>query len=368
MTGTRTKHKHIYRNIVISIIAVVLLVLIIGFVMIHTLINQSFSRGDYPDYPVTDYFYDHYAEDYPREEVSFLSGENELKAYLYGEDDAERLLIFLHGLGGAHESYMSEILYISDHGYRVLAIDGTGSGTSEGSGTRGLLQSSLDLDATFTYLASNPEFKDMPVYLMGHSWGGIAVAEASGRHDNVVAIASLSGCADPVALLVEQASQMAGVDLRSLRFMFSLSQRLSFGPENYQRNVLSSLENSDTPILLIHGSEDELIPVDTTAIVAYEDVRNNPHVTTLILTEEGMNGHVNYLHSKEAIPVIKAFNAKFSDYLDQLDKDLSEDERMELVIAKRAELVQQYEQDRDLLNATNEGLLDQILEFFDSHS
>ena len=45
-------------------------------------------------------------------------------------------------------------------------------GSSGGSGTRGLAQSALDLDAALT----RAEQEDLPILLFGHSWGGYAAA------------------------------------------------------------------------------------------------------------------------------------------------------------------------------------------------
>ena len=62
-------------------------------------------------------------------------------------------------------------------GYSVLTYDATGTGASGGSGTRGLAQSALDLDAALT----RAEQEDLPILLFGHSWGGYGLDRISAQ-------------------------------------------------------------------------------------------------------------------------------------------------------------------------------------------
>ena len=64
----------------------------------HYVTTSNFGRGDYPDYPTYRYVYDDYKMDYPREELEFFSSDNKLKAFLYGGNATDKLLIFVHGL------------------------------------------------------------------------------------------------------------------------------------------------------------------------------------------------------------------------------------------------------------------------------
>lgn len=339
------------------------LVFIIG--MMHYTVTSSFTRGDYPDYPVVNYRYEHYRSQYPREEITFYSGKNLLRGFLYGDKNADRLLIFCHGLGSGHEDYINEIVYMVDAGYLVFAYDSTGSGLSEGKSTVGLVQSALDLDAAFEYIHSSDLLKNLPVYLMGHSWGGFAVAEALGRHENIVAAVSLAGYAYPTDLLIDQGSQMMGQELSGMRFFFNISQLLSFGPKNYMRNAVDSINSNDTPILLVHGNQDEMISLDKISIIAYQDKLTNPNLQTLIITAEGQNDHNSILHSAEAGPYIAAINEDFAAKMNTI-KDLPKEEREAQAIVFRKEMVEKA--DLPLINQVNKELFSKILNFFDEAS
>lgn len=344
---------------VIPILGLILVVLVF-----HYIITSSFSRGEYPPYPVINYRYDHYQDRYPRVSISFSSGKNRLQGFLYGDKESDRLLVFCHGLGSGHEDYMNEIIYMTDAGYRVLAYDETGSGMSEGKTSVGVLQSALDLDAAFDYIESSDDLKDLPVYLMGHSWGGFAVAETLGRHD-IVASVPIAAYAYPVDLLIDQGSKMVEEDLSGMKFFFHLSQLITYGPENFKRNAVDSINSTDTPILLVHGNKDQMIPLETISIIAHKDKLTNPNVQTLILTKEEQNNHNNILHSADSLSHRKALNDAFAAKMDSV-KDLPKDVQEERAFQFRKEMVEAA--DLPLVNQVNEDLFKQILQFYDQAS
>jgi pimeloyl-ACP methyl ester carboxylesterase len=367
---TMTKRKmKIKKRSLAKILLILIAILFLGSVtftgLLHSRIRSSFPRGDYPTYPVVNYDYEYYRSHYPRVEVPFYSGSNQLRGYLYGDPSANRLLIFSHGLGSGHESYMKEIIYMVDAGYLVFAYDGTGSCTSEGESTVGVLQSALDLDAAFDYISSSDALRTLPIYLMGHSWGGFAAAEALGRHNHIVAAVSLAGYAYPVDLLIDRGSQMLNQDLNGMEFFVNISHLITYGLKNFRRNAVDSINSSDTPILLVHGNQDHVIPLDKTSIIAYQDKLNNPRVETYVISREGQNGHSSIFYSAEAVPHIALINENFAIKMNRIEY-LPEQERGEYAFKCREELVK--EANLPLINQVNEELFARILNFFDEAS
>lgn len=118
------------------------------------------------------------AADYPRQTVTFSSGSAQLTGWLYPAEDAAALVVIAHGLGADAETYLPETMHFVDSGYSVLTYDATGTGASGGSGTRGLAQSALDLDAALT----RAEQEDLPILLFGTAANvsGAEAAAASG--------------------------------------------------------------------------------------------------------------------------------------------------------------------------------------------
>ena len=68
---------------------------------------------------------------------------HELKGYFYHYDDPipGRIVVFDHGFGGGHRSYMKEIELLCRHGYLVFSYDHTGCMESGGDSIGGFTQS-----------------------------------------------------------------------------------------------------------------------------------------------------------------------------------------------------------------------------------
>lgn len=145
-----------------------IIIFIIGFVFACILAkigyDYCFRRGGN---------YDANEQHYPRSTVYFMSAENKLSGYIYGEDNFKGLVVISHGRGASAEAYYSEIQYFVDHGWRVFAYNNTGIHPSEGDSAKGLSQSLFDLQAALDYIAGNTQLSTLPIVLYGHSWGGI---------------------------------------------------------------------------------------------------------------------------------------------------------------------------------------------------
>ena len=150
-----------------------------------------FGRADEPDGLTVRYA--DVAADYPRQTVTFSSGSAQLTGWLYPAEDAAALVVIAHGLGADAEVYLPETMHFVDSGYSVLTYDATGTGASGGSGTRGLAQSALDLDAALT----RAEQEGLPILLFGHSWGGYAAAAVLGGSHDVTASVCAAGFDTP---------------------------------------------------------------------------------------------------------------------------------------------------------------------------
>ncbi|MDI9471058.1 MAG: hypothetical protein QM296_12795, partial [Bacillota bacterium] len=124
---------------------------------------------------------------------------------------------------------------------------------------------------------------------------------------------------------------------------------------NYKRNAIDSINRSTTPILLIHGSKDELIPMDGSAIVGHRDELVNPHVQVLILDREGQNGHGSLFYPAEELPYIAQKNREFAA--------LQEEYQRQLPPEVCAEYIRGVDLER--VNQVNGELFRQIEDFFD---
>lgn len=342
----------------VLIIALTLLILIAALFTAATVItavnmDENFDRADYPDTRLTlDYYYDHYEADYPRTEVSFKSGDNTLRGFIYGMENNKALLVFAHGIGDVHESYMNELLWFVDRGWRVFTYDATGSGYSEGDGTRGLPQSALDLNEALNFAESDERLSELPVYLMGHSWGGYAVTAVLNFDHDIKGVASVAGYAEPVQMIYEFSRGVVG-DFRPLIYpSICLYNWLRFG-KYAELSAVDGINKADIPVLIFHGTNDQTIDYNESAIINHRDEIMNPNAEYITL--EGIT-HSGMFYTPEA----REYNSEFSKQRRELYKKYAGN-------VPEEELVKLYESaDRDLMNIPNEELLSKIESFFES--
>ena len=114
--------------------------------------------------------------------VSFPSDRGQLlrgAVYTCGRDETPvGLVVFAHGMGGGHLSYMTEIHTFAAAGFAVLAYDNTGTCASDGKKLVGFYQAVRDLRYALAFVRGRQDLSRLPVVLAGHSWGGYAVCQS----------------------------------------------------------------------------------------------------------------------------------------------------------------------------------------------
>lgn len=299
-----------------KVLAVILILAFLGFsvaslVMVRDTYEEMFGRAERPTYTLYQTYGD-VAGDYRRTDVTFPSEENLLQGHLYGATKNPRgLVVISHGLGGGADDYLSETCYFVDQGYRVLAYDNTGSYDSEGDGVRGLSQSVIDLDAALTWVEQQSEFERLPLLLYGHSWGGYAVTAILNYHHQIAGVVSVAGYNTPMEMITDWCKDEMGL-LTYVEYPYIwLYQKYIFGGASNLSAVAGINKAADTPVMLIHGSEDTVVPTDSAAIAAHKEEITNPYATVKIYSEAGQNGHNNLFVSPESLQYISTLNEQF---------------------------------------------------------
>ncbi len=112
--------------------------------------------------------------------------------YAYPGCRDDKIVVFDHGMGGGHLSYMREIERLCREGYRVYSYDHSGCMTSEGENTGGFGRSLTDLLSCLDALEKKLG-KEMRFSVVGHSWGAYSTMNCVLGHANVESIAAISG-------------------------------------------------------------------------------------------------------------------------------------------------------------------------------
>jgi pimeloyl-ACP methyl ester carboxylesterase len=184
-------------------------------------------------------------------------------SYLAAGDTAAPRLILIHGTPGAAVGW-ADFLADPPTGFEVVAIDRPGFGDSGPDGA----MSTLDRQAD-AVTALLPDGR--PSLLLGHSLGGPVAALAAARHpERVRALILLAASLDP-ALEVVHPLQRVG-DWAPIRALLPRTIRnanaelLDLKPQ--LEALRAELPLISCPVLIVHGTRDDLVPFSNTAYAA----------------------------------------------------------------------------------------------------
>ncbi len=198
------------------------------------------------------------AADFPgleAEAFSFSSCKgHELKGYFYHYADPVpgRIVVFDHGFGGGHRSYMKEIELLCRHGYLVFSYDHTGCMESGGENIGGFSQSLVDLNDCLNALKATERCRALDFSVMGHSWGGFSTANICALHPDVSHIVVLSGFVAVETLV----NQFFGGIMKGYR---KAILALDPNPDFFRCNAVESLSGTDAQVLLVYSENDKMV-------------------------------------------------------------------------------------------------------------
>jgi len=213
------------------------------------------------------------------------------------DGEPRRGMLIVHGLGEHLGRWEHVARFFADRGYEVAAFDLRGHGQS--GGTRGHVDSFSDyLDDVETVVGSGLVRTDLPWVLYGHSLGGLICAFYLGedRPHPDAAILSAPAMAAEVPGALRAAAQILGRVTPKLALSNSISGdqlsrdeavgeayfadplvntkvtaklgRVMFDAQARSAEATASI---DTPTLVIHGSDDPLVPPSASAPLAALD-------------------------------------------------------------------------------------------------
>ena len=219
-----------------------------------------------------------------REIVSFYSSPNWLKGYLYRSSLSKGLILFAHGIKGqADDLYAIGENYFITHGYDLLAIDLAASGRSGGTGINGLEQSALDIAAAIEFVKSRDDLKNLPLYLLGHSWGAYGVCASQNKGIKADKIVAISGFNTPLEEMLAMPESKTGFKASDIGGDLEEALKKRSGP-NYALSASKGLEVSHVPALIIHGEDDDTVPLKASI---YEKSKGLSNVEHLLIPHKG---------------------------------------------------------------------------------
>jgi non-heme chloroperoxidase len=242
--------------------------------------------------------------------MSFVTTADGTQIY-YRDWGAGPPVLFSHGWPLSADAWDVQMLFLGQHGYRVIAHDRRGHGRS------GQPWNGNDMDTYADDLATLIEALDLrDVALVGHSTGGGEVAHYIGRHGTArVARAVLLGAVPPLMLRTEanpgglpievfDGIRKSTFDNRSQFFMDLTMPFYGYNREGAQISegirdsfwlqgmmgglkgqydcirefsevdYTEDLKRFDVPTLIIHGDDDQIVPIGASAHLSAKIVKD----------------------------------------------------------------------------------------------
>ena len=269
------------RKLIFPIIAIVLAVILVGgsiglYCLAVSIYDGSFS------YRCTTSEEDAFdISEFPgmtRQRHTFTSNKGQtLVGYLYAQENTENkaVIVFAHGLGaGGQTGYMDIFDFLTAQGYYVFAYDATANDESEGDVIGGLPQGFIDLDHAIDYVYTIEQTQDLPMVLMGYSWGGMSVGNVLNYHPEVKAVASLAGWNKSMNMIDYRGCQMVGGVAKLLLPFASVYEYTMYG-SYASSTALKGFANSDCKVMIVHGQQDDTIPIQYGYETYYEAYGEN---------------------------------------------------------------------------------------------
>ena len=319
--------------------------------------ERMFPRVNRPDYALTpgEYSYERVQDKLLRSEFYYTVNEVRLKGYYYGAAESKGLVVLSHGMKSGADDYLPIVSYMVDAGYNVFSYNCTGTYESDGDGLVGMCQSLIDLEGTIKYIQSVDALSKMPLFLIGHSWGGYAATSVLSIVKGVRACASIAAMHNACKLMTEKAQQYVGSLGKFPEPMFDLYQRLLFD-DYVDCNAIRGINESNIPVIVAHGKTDKTISYDMQSIIAHRDKIVNPHVQYYI--GEGLQGsHTGIWHSERS----EIYQKQIKTELKALEKAKGR----ELTYAEKTEFYSTV--NHALYSEVNQELMQQIVQTFDAN-
>lgn len=218
--------------------------------------------------------------------IDFKSDKGQtLNGFLYSSakvDSYKALVVFSHGMGAGHLAYTTEINYFAQKGYLVLSFDNTGTCESEGAKINGFAQGIIDLKFALEFVKSRDDLKDMPIILVGHSWGAYSVCNVSAITDiEIKGIVAFSPFNSMNKLIRDIAKTKTKLNLSILSPFFDLINLLKFGKTGILRTC-DTINDNSIPTLVMHGGNDMQVTVKNSPVGKPHKIKDNENARTVL--------------------------------------------------------------------------------------
>ena len=181
-------------------------------------------------------------------------------APLGGTTGAPTVLV-MHGWGANAAMMAACLVPLKSAGMAVLLVDARCHGLSDDESFTSLPRFAQDIQAGLDWLAQQPEVDCKRLAVIGHSVGAGAALLCAARGNSLRAVVSISAFAHPYEVMRRF---LAAKRIPYLVFGWYVLQHVQkvIGFRFEDIAPLRSIANVQCPVLLVHGTEDEMVPFE----------------------------------------------------------------------------------------------------------
>lgn len=187
--------------------------------------------------------------------------------YYYDNYQEDKVVLFCHGMGPGHVSYLAEINALAKRGFKVLTLDYTGCGESKGECLASLNNPARDVDELLDLLKLKQK-----IIIIGHSLGGFTALKLAFLRKEITKVVVFA----PI------------IAIRPIIYSASKSRVITHFVLKYERKIGKEYDKIDLPnylrsttddILFVQSTDDPIVPYALSLKVAEET--NNPRIQTI---------------------------------------------------------------------------------------
>lgn len=307
-------------NPLIIILLIIAIILIILYITFEILFKSIFGRSNLTDEDI-DKMLNRFSPSndkdliiesikglgsIPKEEVHINAIDNvELTGYLHmGKEISNKIIVFVHGYHSIYKyDFSISGVDFYKRGYSMLFIDQRAHQKSEGKYTTFGIKERLDLVKWLEYL--NKRFPNKKIILCGISMGASTVMYALGEKlpSNVIGAICDCGYSKPIDIIKHTAKKRIGSLSKVIIKVINLLFIVKTGESLNNLSTEKTLKNNQIPILIIHGDNDKVVPIE----MGYDNYKYAGERGIMVVGENAGHGTTYLVDKDKYIKTLDAF-------------------------------------------------------------
>ncbi len=228
------------------------------------------------------------------ERIEFPSrdGTTTLRGAFLKQQSPQGTVIVCHGVGANHADIKDIHLALFESGFQVLTFDFRGHGNSDGHTITYGLNERLDVLGAYDACLARADVDPDRIFALGVSMGGASLAMALPEMLGVKA-AVLDSAFASLTSMVEHQFRFVPASARPVPTQVArVFGWLEIGADIDSLTPANMLKTLDLPVLIIHGDEDQIVPVEHAHLLhaacrqgTLHIEKHCPHIGTVMLNE-----------------------------------------------------------------------------------